>query len=447
MPPKLISVCLNNRYEPAFLLKRAYFILSDKVQTTSNRKTMRILSVLIFSLISACAFSQTLEFDSLLQEGKAEFRKDFEKQDFKNAVDKLERAVKLKPDNAEAHYFLGYAYSRLNSKDGKAMTAMNLPLTLKTSEQFELVNKLTPKYEGEFVVLDPYSKLTSEWGSLAMSYWHNNKTDSALWAFAEGKRRGGFGEFFLSVNRKALDFCSENAILISSGDNNTIPLWYLQIVENYRTDVTVIDISLLNTQWYPKYLKNNSDLTFGLSDSELDSIQYIPWSDSLISIHTPENTPFSWTLKASYYDRYLLRGDRLFLNILTNNKFKREVFFTKGFIEDYRLSLKNHLNSLILIDRLNYNQKPKLTYKEYTSKLSTVLVCLNEINTNSRQEVSFPDNIRFVVFTRIHDCLKTGDKKQAEKLMAIIDKDISPTDYPFQSDGVLEYYEYLKAQL
>jgi tetratricopeptide (TPR) repeat protein len=307
---------------------------------------MRTLTVLFFSLISTWIYSQSMDFDSLLQQGKGEFYKEFDSQDYDNAVHKLEQAVRLKPENAEAHYFLGYAYSRVNSKDGKGMIAMNLPLTIKSSEQFELVNKLTPKYVGEVVALDPYSKLTAEWGSLAMSYWHNNKPDSALWAFTEGKRRGGFGEFYLSINRKVLDFCTQNAILISSGDNFTIPLWYLQIVEKYRTDVAVIDISLLNTIWYPKYLVNNSDLTFGLSNQELDSIQYIQWSDSVITINSSTHNDFSWTLKPSYYENYLLRGDRLFLNLLTTNKFSREVFFTKGFIEDYRLSLKDNLNSL-----------------------------------------------------------------------------------------------------
>ncbi len=408
---------------------------------------MRTLTVLFFTLISTCVYSQTTDFDTLLQQGKDEFYKDFDKQDYENAVNTLEQAIRLEPENSEAHYFLGYAYSRVNSKDGKGMIAMNLPLTIKSSEQFELVNKLTPKYDGAVVSLDPYSKLTAEWGSLAMSYWHNNKPDSALWAFNEGKRRGGFGEFYLSINRKVLDFCTQNSILISSGDNFTIPLWYLQIVEKYRTDVAVIDISLLNTIWYPKYLVNNSDLTFGLSNQELDSIQYIQWSDSVITINTSANTDFSWTLKPSYYEKYLLRGDRLFLNLLTNNKFNREIFFTKGFIEDSRLSLKDNLNSIILIDRLNYNQKQNLTFKEYKSRLLPVLDCLNNLNTNSQQELNFVDNIRFDIFTRVYDCINNEDKKQAKRLIKITDKKVNHKDFPFQSDQSLKYYEYLKDRL
>jgi len=66
----------------------------------------------------------------------------------------------------------------------------------------------------------------------------------------------------------------ENAIVFTNGDNDTFPIWYLQEVEHFRRDVTVVNLSLVNLPWYNQQLKRREPpLAMGYSNDDLERLR------------------------------------------------------------------------------------------------------------------------------------------------------------------------------
>lgn len=187
--------------------------------------------------------------------------------------------------------------------------------------------------------------------------------------FEDHDRSGNYVAYDYSYN--ILQSCEENAILFTNGDNDTFPLWFLQEVVGVRTDVRVVNLSLLNTHWYIKQLRDfepQIPLTLGkraYSDKRIEQLTPIPWKKQKVKIPVPDSivrevkenpgvdvikwgvsNNITWELKPTYVVgsyKMLRVQDLMILRILQTVQWKRPVYFAVTVSEDNKMGMNDYL--------------------------------------------------------------------------------------------------------
>jgi len=85
---------------------------------------------------------------------------------------------------------------------------------------------------------------------LTLRYFQNEETAQ------KELKKGLYDPFYLEMARNYLNSCDKDAILFTNGDMDTYPLLYVQETENFRKDVLVVNLSLLNLGRYIYQLAN-----------------------------------------------------------------------------------------------------------------------------------------------------------------------------------------------
>jgi len=114
----------------------------------------------------------------------------------------------------------------------------------------------------------------------------------------------------------------ENGIVFTNGDNDTFPLWYIQEVENYRKDVRVVNLSLLNTPWYIHQLKDEMNVPISFSYEQIEALR--PMWDPV-------------------KERVWKVQDELVSNIITTNKWQTPIFFAVTVSDENKLKLNDNM--------------------------------------------------------------------------------------------------------
>ncbi len=266
---------------------------------------------------------------------------EFESANYPAAIEYLEQARAASPDDAEIYYYLGY-FTHYLCYD-------SVPLTGFGRERSDEVLR----YLEKAVELDPhlgnaYYFLGAEYGARSRDEMQRGSAKGAVEEFRSGRQAGGYPDWMIEFGRNLLRSCAPNAILFTGGDADTNPVEYLQAVEGYRMDVTVIPLALLDRPWFVALLKKGmtgvvAPAPISWSDEQISSMHPYKWKKNVVRVPVPEDigraqakgqASVEWELPPD-----LGRGEELgllsagravFADILITNQWKRPICFSSG---------------------------------------------------------------------------------------------------------------------
>ena len=359
----------------------------------------------------------------------------FKEGEYTEAISLLKKAALVTPDDAEVYYYLG-RYSHYLCYDVG-------PRKYDEGKSNEII-----RYLDKAVSLDPhlgnaYYYIGVEYGVRGHFAMIEGNIKKAKKEFRLGREKGGYPYWLLEYARNMLSSCDQNAILFTGGDAEANSAWYLQLVENYRRDISVIPIGLLNFTPFVLFAKKGLDgvlvgIPISKTDEQIRKAQIIKWKPQKIKI--PINkialnrfkipgkiTAMEWELKPDIIrdsTGFLMPGTAYIVDIVKTNKWERSIYFTVGSPQKQRAGLNSHLQLCGLTYRLLPVEAEKYGMSINSAKIESILLNqksyshFNDVKEHNMPRVSFIlNNYRVILIKLAGFYLEKGDMEKARGVL------------------------------
>ena len=366
----------------------------------------RFFLLLTATIVSMTVFSQEISL-------KEQALEKFKVEHYYDAISLLEQALKQSPDDAEIYYYLGW-FNHYNAYDSRPLKGYDYAYSERILEYLDKAIELNPNYG------DAKYFYSAECGALAMAEMGNYDAEKVKYYYERAFIKGTFPKWLIEYGKNMLLSCGENAILFTGGDADFNICSYLQICENFRTDVTVIPIGITDRPWYVNFLKNGLENTvrkinIDLTEKQIMDIRPFKWRETNIFIDIssayklkfglPEDFKMEWTVAPdlqSYRMHSKIEGEEatrrtllspqraILLQIVEDNFAERPIYFSIGADPSFLGGLEEYFQNCGLVSRLTPIKTEDTQYQIDVAKLEQLFKAENLTDYKDVKENDFP---------------------------------------------------------